>query len=132
MNGYPSTEHLDKLKDALSVYYAVFEQIKPKRLNSIELDYKSVYNLQWDARVIIRDIEMSHLLGCNEIVVPHLQNEYNELFERINKLQSGINELKKYGELLTNMKPLTELLKKDLNAMCTRDLKWLTRMFGVQ
>ena len=129
---YPSSEYLNQLRDTLSVYYAVFEKIKPKRLNAIEKAYKGVYDAQWNVQPVIRDIEVSHLLGCNEIVVPHLNAEYDRLAELISFLQNRLKDLKQYGELLTNMKPLIDLLKKDVNSFRNKDLKHLANEYNLE
>jgi len=139
---YPSTPFLQQLKEQLAIYYADFDRIKPKRLNQLEKEYKYVYDSQYDVIPVIRDIEISHLLGCNEVVLPHLEAEYEKLKVMIEQLKggyvnakkekvNGIKDMKPFGELMTNMKELVKLLNKDLEAMKQKDISHLIRIFNI-
>jgi hypothetical protein len=139
---YPSTEYLKQLKKLLPVYFAHLDKVKPKRMKQIELVYKDIYDLQYDVLPIINDIENSHLLGRNIIIIPFFNYEWNRLGYMIRRLQSGytneksekvhgLKDLKQFGEVLGNMKPLTNLLNKDFDVMRQKDLAHLERTWGL-
>jgi hypothetical protein len=143
MNNYPSAAYLQELKEHLQVYYAQFDRIKPKRLNKIEKEYKDVYDSQYDIIPVINEIEISHLLGCNEIVIPHLKTEYDKLmalFDNLkngyknekNEKKNGLKDLKAFGELMKNMEKLTKsLLEKDLENMKRKDIEHLIKTWDI-
>lgn len=139
---YPSTEYLKQLKEWLPVYYAHLEKVKPKRLVQIESVYHNFYDLQYDALPVINELEVSHLLGCNEVVIPVMEEEWDRLAVALLALKnggktsllktcSGLKGLKPFGELMQNMKPLTNLLNKDLEVMKRKDVAHLCRTFGL-
>ena len=142
METYPSTNYLENLKEVLSVYVGVMapdESTKQKRDALIQKTYKEnkekvhPYSLQLEAISVIGKVEMSHLLGCNEFVVPHMVEEYAQLKLLAQKLTPFVkkmdqfDEVKRYSEAI-----LKEFTGKNLSLSLYDDLKHLEETHGVE
>lgn len=134
MKPYPSSAYFSELKRALEPYYPNYldDKLKLKRRKAIEQAYQgnpaetSIYQLQHKLRRMIKNIEMSQLIGCNDVIVDVITEEYRVLNDFTKQLRTKVATLKRFGELLSVMKPLTKLLNKDLEAMLIKDLNHLT------
>jgi hypothetical protein len=130
---YKSAEYFESLKARLLVYPPSIlpDTMKPKRENVIReacdkptkwdssLD---LFDLQLMALSIVRDIEVSHILGCNERVVNPLVGEYvmlRTLLEQLNKEYEGLKQFHEIKDAIVPFKTreLTSLLYDDLTQL---------------
>lgn len=108
---YKSRPYLEELKNNLETYIPnlLDESVPPKRETLIrtEVDKKFVkndikydmYDVQLRGKTIINDIFMSHLLGANEVVVPHIIDEYTRLLAVVKDVISEHKRLNQFQEL---------------------------------
>lgn len=130
MNVYPSVGYLKTLSERLQVYVPtlVSPEIKPKRELQIKKEYGELYKAQLATVSVIRDIEVSHLLGMNDVVVPHLVEEYAKLNFALKTLSNRLKSMKQFdgdlnGEVSTF---ITSLSVKEIGSRLYSDLKYLS------
>jgi len=131
---YPSKQYLQNLSSKLEIFVLSFlpEKIKPKREKEIAAAYKNVYNIQCKARSVINDIEISHLLGINDVVIPHLINEYSLLHKMLKMLEKDFNNLKPYGEIQETLKEIQGALEtKAISKYLYDDLEHLGEQYHI-
>lgn len=134
MEKYASKEYLEQLKAALIVFIpsTADENIKPKKEMAIRSAYEGVYNIQITAFSIIGDIEISHLLGINEVVVPHLIEEYAKLLFVIKALELRLKKLNQFSEIALGLSSLNSALQvKDIGKHLYNDLENLVTMYSI-
>lgn len=148
---YESDEHLALLKDQLQTYLlnTIDPEVRDKRVRVIAKEYNfcdnstlacslmewnddkrkvPVYELQLHGYKIINFIEDSHLLGQNEVVVPHLVNEYSMLKNILTLLNEEFKRLNQFQELKDNV-PKFDI--KRLKSCLYDDLTHLKDNFNV-
>lgn len=139
---YPSEEYLNKLRDALEIFYPHLmpDHVKKKQRDFTEREYtkdiprlgKSYFKLQYEVRAMINPILESHLLGGNEIVVPHLEQEYENLKKGIKELKNSLHKFKGHVPLKAVMTEYEELLNEDIHELMIADLKHLCEKTGIK
>ena len=75
--------------------------LKPKRVNQIRKAYNNAYDLQLEMIAVCKKIQVSYLLSENEIVIPHLVEEYGTLAEMVKLLEKEFKRLKQFAEIIT-------------------------------
>jgi hypothetical protein len=73
--------------------------MKPKYEARLREQYKGASNLQAMALSFIKDIEICHLLGCNEVVVNDLVGDYKALRQCLTELNQELGKMKQFKEL---------------------------------
>ena len=106
---YESNSYLKELYKQLDIYLPkkLPDDVKRKREDAVRREYgrctcdgyNTVYDLQVKAQIILRDISVSHLLGCNDVVAQPLANEYAELKTVLQLLNVEYKRFKQFQEL---------------------------------
>ncbi len=132
---YPSSNYFKTLPSKLERYlpHSLPNNIKQKRVEKIYKSYQHIFKEQMQVRSIVREIEISHLIGQNDVVINPLVEEYIELRKRLDKITETVNEWKsQLQELNPQLKELLTLSKtKDLGSMLYNDLKHLSETYDV-
>jgi len=129
---YPSNQYLEELKHQLVVFIPSTAQdsIKPKRELAIKKAYDGVYDIQCAGSSIINDISISHLLAINEVVVPHLVEEYAKLNFVLKTLESKLKGLNQFSELSDAVSDLKAAIKlKTIGGYLFKDLELMSTTF---
>jgi hypothetical protein len=132
---YPSTDYLNELKENLrntSPQMIDWGNAKSeKRAFTLFSDLKS-YGLQLDCIAVINQIQDSHLLGMNEVVVPHLVEEYKLLRNNLREVEKKIKKLKQLSEMNDLNTNLLESMKvKEIGSFLYNDLEFLLNSFSL-
>jgi len=138
MPEYKSSATLEEMMEAMSPFLpnAVAGNVKPKRYDAIEKAYnfsgtkdKPVPDL-WDRQHAVysaaKPILISQLLGCNEIIVPIIVDEYKALAKALKELEteakSRMNQFQEMKEAVASVtcytqKMVSGFLYDDLNVL---------------
>lgn len=131
---FPGAQLMEALQCAADVFLAgdLPDKIKPKRAAQIDAAYGDLYRDQLAVGSIARRIEVSHLLGCNEVVAPIMVEEYVELTRACTQVLKGLDKLKAFQELNAGVKTMREALAvKPLGQALAGDLKTLDEHFSL-
>lgn len=135
-SSYPSVEYLREVSRNLSIYLPlqVQDNVKPKREEEIRKRYGTLYSFHLSIVGIIRNIEVSHLLGMNEVVVPHIVEEYAELNYALRELANNLKIMKPFdSELGGSVTRVVDSFRvKDIGSMLHSDLKFLSEKFDLE
>lgn len=129
MIAFASESYLSELKIHLGVFIpsALKDGAKPKRELAIKKAYANTYDIQCTAVTIIAEISVSQLLAMNEVVVPHLVEEYAKLNFVLRKLDAALKSMNAFSEVSTavadiknalQLKEIPRHLYQDLEAIC--------------
>ena len=135
MTVFESDNYLAPLKQKLEVFVpsTVSDAIKPKRELAIKKAYNGVYDIQCAAASIINDIGVSHLLAMNEVVVPHLVEEYAKLNFVLRKLDAALKAMNPFSEVSQATEEIKKSLQlKDIGKHLYQDLETLSERFAVE
>lgn len=135
---YPSVVPLNNLLVVLEEYYPhrLPDKTKLKRLELIDDVYQPMFKAQMSIGTVVRDIEISHMLGCSDVVLAPMVEEFRLLRARLEDVMTGyetrhkerglkpsqLQELNPFlKELLNQAKPSSvgKLLYKDLEHLST-------------
>ena len=100
--GYESTAFLQELVDELGVYLpnkVADIRMKPKYEQRLRKECRKPFALQMDAIVFIKDIEICHMLGQNEVVIDDLVSDYKNLRLCLTDINKELARLKQFKEL---------------------------------
>lgn len=122
---FSSNEMLQSIKEACEGFVTSFEieGLNPKRLQQARKAYGNLYDKQLEMVQIIKKIEMSHLLACNDVILNVLLEEYKELSICAESLVKGfkaMNQFQEYKEILNNI--VKHLNQRDIASMFYHDL----------
>lgn len=134
MIAFASESYLNQLKIQLGVFIPsiLSDGIKPKRELAIKKAYAGTYDIQCAAASIIGDILVSHLLAMNEVVVPHLVEEYAKLNFVLRKLDTALKLMNPYSEVAAQTAEIKAALQlKDLSRHLYQDLEAICQAFDV-
>jgi hypothetical protein len=134
MNEYQSDTHLVELKAVLNEYFPhnIKETIKPKRDMAIAKAYEEIFDIQFEAITIISDIEISHLLGMNEVVVPIIVEEYTKLSLKLKELEASFKDIKQFNELKSSLDRARKAAKiSEISNCLYKDLEYLSATFEI-
>ena len=138
-NKYKLVDFLGNLTETLGVFppNAVEIQGNPNKAQKREAElYKvcaPVYSIHSDALTHIRGIDVSLILGCNEVVVPVIIDEMAALFSTIQVIEEEYGQLKKYQEMASYSKVFSSAMKrKELFGLLIDDLKVMSEEFGFE
>lgn len=135
MNTYPSHEYLQHLKAHLNLHLlsSLPAGIKPKREAQIKKAYGNTYSIQVGSAAIVGAIETSHLLGMNDVIIPHIINEYAELNFALRKLETELKTLKQFNEISEGHSQLGGALKtKDIGKFLYDDLAHAAQTHNIE
>lgn len=125
---YPSHIYMLEFSDTISNFLPneLPEGLKKKREDQIGLAYIEPYDIQIGVAGVVKKIQISHLLGMNEIVVPHLSEEYGQLIHGVRMLEAALKPMKSFQELKSPLGKLNAFLTpKKLPKMLFDDLAHL-------
>ena len=79
----PGLEYLEKCAAACDVFVSTTspDGTTKKRDDHIRREYGNTYHIQLEMTSVIRKLDVSLLLGCNDCVIPHMIEEYAQLRE---------------------------------------------------
>ena len=147
---YNSEEYLDKLYTRLAVYIPntvpdAPEGASPKEMSKVrrrqtqitkayelkcspngELD---LYDIQIAAQVVLREISVSQLLGCNDIVVQCFVEEYKKLKGLLLILN---NEYKRFNQFQEVKEYITPFVAKEISSLLYDDLTQLCEEYSIE
>lgn len=132
---YPSVEYMRIVFDYLDEYIPNRApiDIKPKRDQLIRKEYAGLYRIQLDALSIIKDIEISHLLGMNEVVVDPLIDEYRRLNYILKFISDRLKVMKQFDNELGGF--VSDMMKSfrvsELSSMLYSDLELLSSEYDL-
>ncbi len=115
---------MDNLKEALCIFLPAWTAPNAKQgiIDNVRAYYldNQVYEIQMRALTMCKNIEISRMLGCNEIIIPVIIHEYCELVmccraitALLPPLKNNLNVLMIQGHI--DIKNLGSLLVQDLN-----------------
>jgi hypothetical protein len=84
-------------------------------------DLSLSYSAQLAAITVIKDIESSHILGCNSVVVPHLIQEYAKLRSALRAVEACFDKLKQHQHLMVICGEIKSVFEKDKIALFLKD-----------
>lgn len=137
---FSSQLELSKWKKILEIFIPSWlpENTKPKIYDKIREQYlttekgKDIYDIQLLAIANIKEIEVCHLLGRNEIVIPQLVAAYKDLYNNIENLFTRIEKLN-FPEIKTQEKVFKETLKlKNIKDFLYKDLETFSTKFPLE
>jgi hypothetical protein len=136
---YESDSLLLKLKNMLNEYIPnhLPENTKQKITESVLKEYNTttvdkkmgIYDLQLRAVAVIENIGVSHLLGCNDVVIQPLLGEYRELHEILGTLNNEYKRLNKFPMLKTHV-PKFKL--SEIKTALFKDLQQLVEKHDIE
>jgi len=131
---YASEDYLEELRCCLMEYIpaGLPDNVKPKREAMVKETYGDCFRLQIEAYGIIHKIEMSHLLGMNEVVLPVLVEEYGQLRYVLKLLETRLKKMTQYEELQNIVAEMTDAFgTKGIGSHLYNDLDLLITKFGI-
>ena len=132
---YPSDVYLETLLRQLQVYLPAnaSDGLKPKREALIREKYGDIYDFQLEIYTIVRDIDISHFLGMNEVVVDPLVEEYALLNQKLRTLSERLKVMKQFdGDLSGSVSDMLNSFKvKDISSMLFSDLECLNDRYAL-
>ncbi|OUS26425.1 hypothetical protein A9Q99_17985 [Gammaproteobacteria bacterium 45_16_T64] len=134
MSAYPSDSYLVELKGLLDEYFPnnIKETLKPKREAMIAKSYGDVFDIQCEAITVIGAIEVSHLLGMNDVIVPILAEEYGKLLTALKALEKATKAIKQFSELKETLDRVKKVAKlSEVSNYLYKDLEYLTETYGL-
>jgi len=135
MKEYPSTEYMKTLCGELKKYMPamVSAEIKPKRELQVKEAYGKIYEAQLLAISVVRDIEVSHLLGMNDVVMPHIVKEYAMLAFALKTITNRLKVMKQFeGDLNGTVSVMVQSFNiKEINSRLYSDLKCLADCYNL-
>jgi hypothetical protein len=125
---------VDKLNDHLPNHLP--DNAKQKLVNSVMKEYGTtkydeklgIYDLQLRGVSIINNIGTSHLLGCNDVVIPPLLNEYRELRDVLTILNNEYKRLNKFQDL---REFIPKFKLSEIKTALFNDLRQLTENYDI-
>ena len=138
---FESEQFLKELKDTLlfylpNVYDPDPEEHKQKRVNVIRREYNrcsnkefdEIYDVQMQAIVLLNQIDSSHILALNDVILPHLVLEYKELKRLLVLLNAELRRMNQFQEI----KSFIPVIKpKDLDSYLYNDLTTVITEFNI-
>lgn len=127
---YTTSTTLSALREALSVFIPAWlpEKTKEKIEKQIRTAYVGYYELQLAAIGITKSIEISHLLGGNDIVIPFIVAEYRTLKQSLDTLRKNLEKLK-FNETKDSVDTMLAAIKVDVGALLLSDLNVMQGTF---
>jgi hypothetical protein len=123
----------EKLKDSLEIYVPAWlpDDTKQKVVDQTKDKYKelNIYDYQMRASSFCRQIEVSRLLGMNDVVVPVLIHEYAELHYCLRAVQHFMVQMKNTPAPIN--KVLDGIQLKSLSGWLYKDLQFLIKHHNV-
>lgn len=109
-----NSDFLNQVRGTVDVYFPKLlpEKMKAKREILINKTYGKTFDLQYDVLVVLKKIEISHLLAMNEVVVPYLIDEYGELLYRLKEIREPIKKMRQFQELKNQVEEFLKSLKE--------------------
>lgn len=115
MNQYKSSDTLQSIIDGMNPFVTSWLPEKPKikegRMNAMIDEYNwdgrrnnndpklpTIYDDQLAIVAACKNIQMSHLIGCNDTIVPILVEEYKALAAACRKLDQSMKRMNKFQE----------------------------------
>lgn len=137
---YKSKEFLDDLVSRLMVFppTELPPDVKPKREQLIVMEFQrklppddlDIFDYQLQAKSTIDDIFNSHVLGGNEVVVPHLISEYTRLKQLLFYINTEYKRLSgKFPELRGCLTPFD---LKQIKTCLFDDLTQLVNEYNIE
>ena len=141
---YESDNYLTELRSQLDDYLPnhLPDNAKLKLVNRVTSVYGTtnygkakgepefgMYDLNLRAITVLNAIGNSHLLGMNEVVIPHLVREYGVLRRLLELIMSEHKALKQFQDINPHL-PTFKL--KDANSALYVDLTQLTEQYGIE
>lgn len=88
-----------------------------------------LYDLQIAAQVVIREILVSQLLGCNDVVVPCFVEEYKKLKGLLLILN---NEYKRFNQFHEVKEYFTPFVVREISSLLYEDLTQLCNEYNIE
>lgn len=136
MNSFPNEHYALSLTDTLEIYPPVWvnETVNKKRSEQIINAYNGLYEIQFYIHAIVRKLQISHLLGTNDVIVPYLVEEYAKINYTLKKLVERLRKLLQYDGDLDNtiQKMIDSFDVKSISSRLYDDLKHLSDHHGVE
>jgi hypothetical protein len=133
--GYKTAEYLSDIRLCAPVFLAesLGDGLKPKREEQIKKVCLDIYDSHMSLFSLAGNIQMSHLLGCNEVVAPVLVEEYALLALQCVKIETELKKLNQFPEIKGSVDRLKTLLSKDnLYRALNDDLNHLDQEFDLK
>lgn len=131
---YPSVDYLNKLRYYLMEYIPnkLPHDVKPKREAMVKDTYGEGFKLQLAAYKIVNDIEISHLLGMNDVIVSVLVEEYAQLRYVLRMIENHLKKMKQYAELKDILDYMNNSFQvKDIGSYLYKDLELLIDEYDI-
>ena len=100
-----------------------FDDMKPKRKDAARRAYANTYDLQLEIMQVVTLIETSHILAENELIVPHIVDEYcrlKRLSTELTKELKAMNQYSEYKQLIESINNANKV--SELSSMLFDDL----------
>jgi len=133
---YPSFDYLNHIKEQMRAYppynLSTDNKKKAKRKAVIELEYKPLYKAQFEVISVINEIEVSHLLGQNDVILPVITDEYKRLKACLKVVDAEAKKLKGINEIGLLLKELTkDLAIGKVGSLLFEDLSTVAERFNL-
>jgi hypothetical protein len=131
---YPTNDRIEEMLEVIDLFITStsVDGMKPKREKVIRDIYGNTYDIQLAIRGILKLIDISHLLGENDIFLPHLCEEYGKLKAYCNVLSEELKRMQPVKEHSDDVKNILVKFKaKDILSMYYEDLKYISDVLEI-
>lgn len=130
-----SSRYLSALHSSLVMFvpsFITYKDEKEERRIRDAYSHSLVYIDQLNAVSILKEIEISHLLGQNDVVIPHLVQEYARLRIMLRKVEAGFAKMKQFPEAISRCNDISRTFEKDkIGSYLKDDLILLSTTFSI-
>lgn len=75
------------------------EGLKPKREEQVRTAFSDLYKWHLEIRVLAKNIEIDHLLGCNDVIINQLVIDWSILQSAASHLKNELEKLKQFKDI---------------------------------
>ena len=132
---FASTDYLSAVATHMAMFIPseVNGRVADKAYDALRTVYLQTKAYEHQTVVLnkVKDIEVSHILGCNSVVVPIIVTEYAELRKAIRNLDPCYEKLKQWGPAYELASSIKKALKVDLGLLLKNDLETYSKLYSI-
>lgn len=132
---YKSKKYLNELKEVTEVFMPNLlpDNVKPKAELATRDFFSKIYTKNMDVIKKVKEIEISQLLGSNDVVIPHIVKEYRDLEKIVVDLKKEYMKAKNLQEIWPKVQDTVKVFDKETIKSCLfDDLNQLKEFFGLE
>lgn len=133
---YDSNVFIIKLQETMLEFVPnVVEGLKPKRENQIRDLFSSLYRWNLEVRTLSQQIQIDHMLGCNDVIIKQLVNDWTLLQSVSAHLKDELKKANQFKDVPAVKDALSRfddvLSSKKMESHLVADLKTVAEKFDL-